>query len=249
MKLVPVILMHLLVFITIGCHADTNSQRDDQLLIPETISQDDNARKLLTGNVADLECKNHITRQYAYDGLLFQRQKQIDKLLEIAGKKDVDGSFYGTFHLAVMALGELRATQAVWLLSENLTYIYPNVVCSTEIRDYEAYFPCAESLRLIGEPAIVPMMNIISSSDDALRRRLAIWVIMEIEGKDQAVCRIDRAAAEEAAGTVKARLKTASDYIRSYKPDTNHPNLKKALEDMKSKQQEKQSLSSGVGKQ
>ena len=163
--------------------------------------------------------ENHLERQAAYDGILADRQETIQELMSVVGRKDIDTTVNGPLHKAILLLGKLRATEAVTVLSSRLTYLpdYPGgVVFVDEMGPREAYYPCALALRDIGEPSIRAMVGTIGQASTSEEEgNLAAWVIMEIEGKEQAAHRFDDLIKQGA--PYKEKYEAAKQFIINYK--------------------------------
>lgn len=174
--------------------------------------------------VADLLSKAPLTRQAAFDRILGERTRMIKDLVAILQKPDIDTSFNGPRHRAVVLLGQIRATEAVEPLAKCLMYV-PEGFMVYEAIPREAYHVCAVALRDIGEPSVPAMLKVIAGSSNQEERDIAAWVVMEVEGKSQARCRFEGLAKMAKDDTSRARYKSAGDYIQSYKPDFDPPGV------------------------
>jgi hypothetical protein len=180
--------------------------------------------------MAQLLSKNPLNRQAAADNVMKQRQETIRDLISITEKKDVDKTFGGPYHRAIILLGDLRATEAVGVLSANLTYLPGGCVIIDEVMETQAYYPCAFALTRIGEPAIPAMIGRITQGSTPLERELAAWVVMEIEGKDQAAYRFASLGKTDMPGRNKDMLATAERFVKDYKPAFDYPGMPKDLD-------------------
>ena len=161
-------------------------------------------------------------RRAAFAEILECRKRVVTRLIEIVGKKDLqDTGEWSSFYLAIVLLGEWRAPEAVEVLSRNLVY-YQNTggFFTTDTR-CESPYPAAVALSKIGLPAIQAMDSLVSESADPETRKVAAWTLMKIEGKDQAINRLESKiirCGDKDLGQ-KRRLKSAADYIKNYEPE------------------------------
>lgn len=170
---------------------------------------------------SDLVSKRPLERQAAYDVILRQRDGVIRQLLAILDNGKVDKSYQGGYHRAITLLGKLRAKEAVKPLAGIMEYI-PDAFESEEVLPSEAYYVAAVALIDIGQPAIPLMLETIKTSKSSKQRDIAAWVIMEIEGKAQALNRI-QTAIENKPKEASQGMHTAKEYIANYKATFGHP--------------------------
>ncbi len=153
--------------------------------------------------------------------LLKARTTCIEDLIALAQREDLDKTEGGPIYSAVVLLGRLRATEAVPFLSKRISYLpplYGGVFRGTPAA-MGTYYPCAVALAEIGEPCLYSMDYVIRMGETKLERDLAAWVMMQVEGKDVALYRLD-------ALTKKPYVKNyeeAKDFIANYKPVLRHP--------------------------
>lgn len=166
---------------------------------------------------------NETERSATYEKILEQRVDTIKELISIIEQKDVDKSFLGPLNYAISLLSKLRAKEAVEALSNLLIYIPPDFR-TREILRSEHYYVAAVALVEIGNPSIDAMLTKIQKSDSEEERNLATWVIMEIEGKKQALNRMNLMIKKD--GLDKDRFESAKKYIENYKPIFGHPKKK-----------------------
>jgi len=134
-------------------------------------------------------------RQAAFDEIRDERKRVVRGLITILESKESAGPL-SPVRLAIELLGELRAAEAVKPLCEWLTYA-PG-----------------------GDPKLTTTMAVtIRNCADEEKRKVAAWVLMKIEGKDQAVARLQKSLERRAGGQPQEkRWKEAIEYIRTYKP-------------------------------
>jgi len=165
-------------------------------------------------------------RLSTYESILQHREILIKKLLSILEIKDIDKNFRGPYHKAIELLGKYRAKEAVSILANIIEYI-PEYYESDEWIRSESYYVAACSLTEIGQPSIPAMMSIIRNSTSSKKRDLATWVIVEIEGKEQALNRIEASIIKD---DKKQSLIEAKKYIKNYKIEFGNPKFKEIRE-------------------
>ena len=185
-----------------------------------TLYAGENRMRITSG----LLSKNPLERQSTYNEVLAQRENIIRQLLAILERKDADASYQGFYHRAIVLLGKLRAKEAVERLANILEYVPENFE-TEEMLPSQAYYVAAQALVQIGQPSIPAMMTKIKHAGSLNERNLAVWVVMEIEGKDQALNRFETAAAKAGASHEHAFV-AAREYIRNFKVTFGNPLLK-----------------------
>lgn len=173
------------------------------------------ASRLLAGRPSD--CRDIAER------VLGQRGATIRQLILVLGEDGVDRSYRGPLHVSITLLGKLRAAQAVEPLSAMLTYV-PEGFEADEAIPSEHYYVAAVALGDIGQPAIPAMLDTIKTAQRQQERNLAAWVIMQVEGKDQALHRFSVLA--RADGQASQRFRAAGDYLRTYVISYGNPLFK-----------------------
>jgi len=177
--------------------------------------------KMKTSIASALLSTEPLTRQAAFDQVVGERKTTVQELISILGRSNVDRLYQGPLHRAIVLLGELRAKEAVAPLSGLLSYVPQDFETEEQIPT-EAYYVATVALVEIGFPAIEAMLAKIRNADDKLERELAAWVIMEIEGKEQALNRIE-ALTRRAAARTTGRFQGAARYIETYEPTFEPP--------------------------
>jgi hypothetical protein len=178
------------------------------------------ARELNPSAASGITDPTPLARTNAYREITIERKNLINDLIAIVESKEVDTDFHSPLRLAIDLLGEFRAQEAVEPLIQRLMYIPDNFSTDEEI-PAEAYFVSAVALRNIGQPAVQPLVNKIVQSNNEEERDLAAWVIMNIEGSEQSVFRLNRCASRDAQRSL--RYADAVRFIESYTPDFDHP--------------------------
>jgi hypothetical protein len=157
--------------------------------------------------------------------ILKERQEAIKKLTELAGmpgkgwrNKEVGLDYteypsHDAKHLAMLLLGDLRASEGVPVLLENIEYRVPKFMAlGYELGPVEGpgWHPAVESLIKIGMPAVGPVIEKLGTyAQDCLGRRLCLVVLKEILGPRLAKIRIEIAVEEAKDDAARAKLKAA----------------------------------------
>ena len=159
------------------------------------------------------------------------RAKIIQDLISVAAAKvkapssdgqgfPEDSVWHEPKHLAIQILGDLRATESVSVLMNNLGYYNPESthMPRLELRYSGFAFPAAKSLSLIGMPAVQPLLARLSIlQETATERRICLWTLKEILGERLAKVRLEMALEETKDDTARANLKAAMVQLQSDK--------------------------------
>ena len=168
--------------------------------------------------VPGLWSENPSEQLAAFRQVLSERKQIIQRLIVIAQTSGIKSDADGPRAKAIRLLGTLRAEEAVEPLSRFITYA-PRVNFIWEMMPREAYYVCAVALCDIGEPSVPAMLRKIDTSEDEEERNIAAWVIMQIEGKDQAAHRMSTLMeTSKYDSRAHSRYLAAKDYILNYKP-------------------------------
>ena len=155
-----------------------------------------------------------------------ERQQIIHSLIELLHRKDVDKTFEGPLHLAIKALGVLKAKEAIPDMLPYFTFV-PEGYRVEEMIPTQWYYPTAVAFVNIGEPVIKYMEDIINDenqSDEA--RQLAAWVMKEIIGTGTTVQKLQQFEQKHIPSKLKSTEKL-STYIKDFKPTFNNPHKPK----------------------
>ena len=99
----------------------------------------------------------------------------------------LDTKFEGGLHTAIAVLGELKSEAGIPCLLKYLTFVPEDYRVEERILT-EMYFPAAVSLVRIGKPSVRYMKEILEDDQaDDVSKKLAAWVIDEIEGQGAAL--------------------------------------------------------------
>jgi hypothetical protein len=137
------------------------------------------------------------------------------KLLSPKGEEVLD---------AIKTLGALGGAEEVDLLARRIDYLASDLsprICRFEC-ETETAFEAAVALAAIGAPSVRATEEILSKDEDAKKRRLALWVLVNVLGKEVAECAVETwvaAAQVKNSGTQRKQLlERALTDVRSYQP-------------------------------
>jgi hypothetical protein len=169
-----------------------------------------------------LEAKDRRVQNKAIQQILDDRLCTVNMLIEIvdqanAGRRPADAG-----RAAAYLLGQLRAPEAVPVLSRALTNVDPNgVLFHTDI------FTDAEWMALleIGRPAVPAMIKNITSSDDERLRQRSLGVISRVlGGKDNLIGLLNRLMEQkERSKEERDRLAKSIEWAQSHYTETKKP--------------------------
>jgi hypothetical protein len=119
-------------------------------------------------------------------------------------------------YLAIMLLGELRATEAIPTLLDNLDFKNPRITSKTSRGSLYLgdVYPAAEALRKIGAPAVDPLIDRLGAyTDHSGGRRRCCFVLKHVLGNDMARARLQLAIERAPKDDVKRNLSAALVYF------------------------------------
>jgi hypothetical protein len=148
-----------------------------------------------------------------------ERDAAISQLLQLASQK-IEPSFRTSTpfqeypwkdskHLAILLLGDFRATEAVAVLIDNMEYYNPeSKTASLQMRD--SSFPAVGALIKIGMPAVDPVVRKLGSYEkECLGRDNCLWILKYILGDKLLRAELEIAIDEANTPEAKANLKQA----------------------------------------
>jgi len=152
-----------------------------------------------------------------------ERAKIINGLIQVAATKGEaappdthgfpqDGVWHDAKHLAILLLGDLRASEAVSVLMKNLCYRNPESTNMPRLElKYGGFaYPAARSLSKIGMPAVQPLLARLSVlRETETEHRICTWTLKEILGERLAKVRLEMAVEEAKDDAARANLKAA----------------------------------------
>lgn len=175
----------------------------------------------------DLNKEDVSDREYAAHAIRSARTELIKRLLgivEAAGQSQrkpsmqepVEHPWHESKHLAIFLLGDLRASDAIPRLLENINYLNPRTIYVSEPLDIGGWYPAAEALSKIGMPAVDPIVAALSQLDPKSKTAdTCCWILREILGVKLARARIQIAIEETRDASVRERLQAAFPYFRT----------------------------------
>lgn len=168
-------------------------------------------------NVEALKSVNEQEREKVAEAIRQQHQECVQGLIELAAEKvkptpsrttqDSEYIRHHSKHLAILILGDFRATEAVPVLLENLEYRNPNMLVVTTYPEEGQLYHAAGALSKIGMPAVGPTIKKLGSSAQKNKGgELCCWVLKKILGVKLARARLQIAIEETRDATVKKNL-------------------------------------------
>lgn len=156
-----------------------------------------------------------------------ERTRVINDLIRVAATKEIsppegaggfpkDGVWHGAKHLAILLLGDLRASEAVPVLMRNLGYRNPEKTDLPRLRlKYSGFaYPAANSLSKIGVPAVPPLLEELKTLEEAEpKRAICIWTLKSILGKELAKSYLGMAIKEAEDDKSRGNLKAALEQL------------------------------------
>lgn len=142
------------------------------------------------------------------------REQAIRAALE--GLERAEDLWIGDF---IAILAAMRASEGVGLLTERIDVLargWSPQVCRFECES-EWYYPAARALVSIGDPSIPAVRELLLHSEDPTRRRLGVWVMVRVLGKDTATC-LARQREAEAEEAVRALAEKTRHEIETFQP-------------------------------
>lgn len=164
--------------------------------------------------ISDLQSEKLQDRENARKQILENRKVLIEKLIELASEDrpgDAPGASRETKHVAIVLLGDLRATEAVGVLFDNLSYLNFWEPWQFKYADIGDGYPAAQSLVKIGMPAVPGCIERLKSSEDETIRKNCYWVIREVLGRELGRFIITKAVGAETDPEKRTRLQAALD--------------------------------------
>ena len=195
----------------------------------------------LPGEPAGLTSEIREEREAAAQAMCQQRAKIIKDLISLAATKVEPvpsdsqgfpqvGVWHDAKHLAMLLLGDIRASEGVSVLVENTEYRVPKFLSKGyELGRIEGpgWHPAVESLIKIGMPSVDPVLEKLGSyPENCLGRRLCLVVLKGILGPKPAKVRLEIAVEEVKTDAARANLKAALGQLQ---PGQGAPEAAQAL--------------------
>ncbi len=132
------------------------------------------------------------------------------------------GNWYGPDYMAINALRTFRASEAVPILLDKLTYtdkgLFPQ-----GLQNIPRAFPAAQALAAIGMPAVDPAVELLRQLDPHSEKGiLCCWVLTRILGPELAIARINMEIEKIADDQIKKNLKAAISYFESTEVESSY---------------------------
>ena len=190
--------------------------------IPATGSQKSHKSQ----NVADLTSENLKDREQTAEAIRNEHTELIKQLIQLAAAKIeplpssdlrfIEYPWHDSKHLAILLLGELRATDGVSVLLDNLVYKNPKTLYVDEPLDKGGWHPAVESLSKIGMPAVEPTIKKLSSYEPKSKgSELCCWILKKILGVRLARLRLQIAIEETRDKAVRKNLIETLPYFKT----------------------------------
>jgi hypothetical protein len=176
----------------------------------------------------DLLAQDERTRDRAVDKILEDRKSVIDQLISTVDRGNIAKYNDETRCAAAYLLGELRAEEAVPVLSKTLDRPLGRQV-SSDISRYDA--PIFTALVKIGRPAVPAMFENIESSDNPILRKNSMDVLLHVLGGKTRLLEVlgklhDRAVKENRPPIIARRLAEGRKWAEGhyqYPPGSEEP--------------------------
>jgi hypothetical protein len=195
-----------------------------RLLKAATKPQGDGEERDILKYMEDLTKEGREDREEAANAIRALHGRLVERLIELAKQHGQAArvpqepdyrAWHEPKHLAILLLGDLRASQAVQVLLENLEYLNPAEYGGSYI-DRGGQYPAVGALSKIGMPAVGPTIQKLSAVNPKSRgAELCRWILTEILGVKLGRARLQIAIEETHDQTAKANLKAALPYFRT----------------------------------
>lgn len=188
-------------------------------------------------NAEGLRSDDRTDREDVANAIRAARAQLIEHLIQLAeepgqgvpipGTQEVAYPWHEPRHLAILLLGDLRASEAVVLLLENIEYKNPREMFGG-LLNKSGWYPAVETLSKIGMPAVGPLLDKLGQvGPTSTAGDLYCWTLKEILGMRLARARIQIAIEETQNDTAKANLQAALPYFMTPQEKAAQEQLKK----------------------
>lgn len=186
---------------------------------------------VITIDLAGLEAEKLGDRERAAESIRQERAGLVKRLIELAGAKVeplpsssprfVSYPWHDSKHLSILLLGDLRATEAIPVLLDNLEYKNPKSIDGGYL-DIGGAYPAAEALSKIGMPAVEAIVERLGDYDPKSNRsKICRWIIEAILGTRLARTRLEIAIEETREANVKENLRAALPHFKTLREKLN----------------------------
>lgn len=148
--------------------------------------------------------------------IVTDRKARIESLIAVldSGDKDARGTERTSLNAAIVALGELRAVEAIPSLLRYIDFYTGNGAFSVNrLVGKDKKYAAVKALAEIGNPAIPSVMKKLSESEDDIMLVNCAWVINEIVGRKFLLPYLQDAYENERDGKNKQRIKYLVDKL------------------------------------
>jgi hypothetical protein len=172
-------------------------------------------------DVAGLEAEKREEREMAAEVIRNEHLRLIRCLIKLSAKEDdFKFSYYDwhdSKHLAILLLGDMRSTDAIPVLLDNVVYRNPAELAGSYV-GIGGLYPAAEALSKIGMPAVGPVIDKLGKYGEQEKgHSICCWIIKEILGPKLGKARLEMAIEETKDDTVKKNLIAALPYFKTDK--------------------------------
>ena len=177
-------------------------------------------------DVTGLKSEDMKERERAAELIRNDRSNLINKLIELAAEdvetvpssdpRFVEYPWHDSKHLSILLLGDLRASEAVSTLIDNIEYRNPRTLWNDAVLSIGGRYPAVEALWKIGVTAIGPTIDKLSDYETKSRgREHCCWILKQILGVKLARLRLEIAIEETQDPIVKKNLTAALPYFKT----------------------------------
>lgn len=186
--------------------------------VAKPISDAQGQQKSETSGIDKLKSPVLETRKSSAKIIQGSRAKIIRELLNVAAEAQKTDDWWSTKELAIDALGQYRAVEAVPFLVRHITYFPQGIMVNLEQINY----PCAGALASVGTVAYQEIWLRFRNKMDDLEINLFVYVIRRIDGEVVGEARI-------------AHFRKLADSISTADGEVARKNLERLLEHYKTK--------------
>jgi len=151
------------------------------------------AGKIITFDISGLESEKLEEREKTAETILKNQKEVIKQLIDFAAKKveplrseslkAVEYPWRDNKHLSILLLGDLRASEAVPVLVENIEYENTKIIDVWGHLDKSERYPAVEALIKIGMPSVEPVIEKMARYDkECVARYNCVFIIERILG-------------------------------------------------------------------
>jgi hypothetical protein len=168
-------------------------------------------------------------REEAAAAIRNEREQLIRELIAVARQASGPSEWHDGKYLAILLLGDYRATEAAPLLVENILYRNPRSLDEDERTTASGVcYPAADALAKIGMPAIDPVIAKLGSvAEENQQRRNCCWIIREVLGERLGRAKLQIAIEEAKDAAVKQNLAACLPDFRTLEEKLNDERIRR----------------------